>query len=62
MAMEKNMRDRIFITTVVIFSLAGILYFGYRAIRSHSRSAQINPFEYDIERYREIDRAWFHYG
>jgi hypothetical protein len=51
-AREKN-TNKILIGAVIFFSVAGILYFGYRAIRDNTRNGQGNPFAYDIKTYEK---------
>ena len=62
MAVFKTEKDRIWTYVVIMISVAGILFFGYRAFQERSMRTQTNPFEYDIERYRETDASLIHYS
>lgn len=62
MAAFKTKKDRIWTGAVIIISLAGILFFGYKAIHENSLRNQKNPFEYNIERYKEIDASLVHFS
>ncbi len=42
--------------------MAGILFFGYKAIYENSRRNQDNPFEYNIERYKESETSLVHFS
>jgi hypothetical protein len=44
-------KDKMLIGVILTVSLAGVLYFGYRAIRDNAKNNQPNPFEYDIKSY-----------
>ena len=55
-------RDQILTGTIIAVSLAGILFFGYMAIRENSKRNQDNPFEYDIENFKSSDAALVHYS
>jgi hypothetical protein len=57
----KEKKERILTIAVITVSVAGILYFGYRAIRANSIRNQENPFEYDIESYKKTDADLVHY-
>jgi hypothetical protein len=46
-------KDKILTGTILAVSLAGILFFGYRAIRDDAKEGQLNPFAYDIQSYEE---------
>jgi hypothetical protein len=48
-------KERILTAVVIVASLAGILYFGYLAIRDNSKEISKNPFEYDIESFKKSD-------
>lgn len=62
MASFKTKKDRIWTGAVIIISMTGILFFGYKAIRENSLRNQKNPFEYNIERYKEIDASLVHFS
>lgn len=51
----KVKKHRLIPVAVIVISVAGILYFGYRAIRDNSIRNQENPFEYDIESFKKSD-------
>jgi len=53
MRKEKNHKDRLLTGMVVAVSVAGILYFGIRAVTEKSREKGDNPFAYDIESYQQ---------
>ncbi|UCE22099.1 MAG: hypothetical protein JSV46_07780, partial [Candidatus Aminicenantes bacterium] len=57
----KVKKERLLTIAVIVISVAGILYFGYRAIRDNSARNQENPFEYDIERFKQSDADLVHY-
>ena len=57
---DKNRRTGT--TAVIVISLAGILFFGYQAVRVSTQRAQNNPFEYDIARYMQTDARLVHYA
>jgi sugar lactone lactonase YvrE len=46
-------KDRILSGVIIIVSLAGILYFGIKAVYENSQRSQDNPFEYDIENFKK---------
>ena len=50
---EKSPRDRLLTGIVIAVSVAGILYFGIRAVTDRSREQGDNPFAYDIESFRQ---------
>ncbi len=45
-------KDRLLVGTILAVSVAGILYFGYRAVRDNTKNDQRNPFAYDIQSYK----------
>jgi len=55
-------KDKIFAGIVIAVSVAGILYFGYRAIRENAENAQQNPFAYDIKNYEKSGSDLIHYA
>ncbi len=59
---SKNKKDRIWTGAVIIISMMGILFFGYKAIRENSLRNQENPFEYNIERFKENDASLVKYS
>ncbi len=58
----KVKKERLLTVAVIVISVAGILYFGYRAIRDNAARNQENPFEYDIERFKQSDTELVHYS
>jgi hypothetical protein len=54
-------KGRLLTAAVIVLSVAGILYFGYRAIRLNIQRTSLNPFEYDIEEYKKIDPELVHF-
>ncbi len=62
MAAFKIKKDRIWSGVIIVLSMAGILFFGYKAIQENSKRNQDNPFEYDIERFKESDASLVHYS
>jgi len=57
----KAKKERLLTIAVIAVSVAGILYFGYKAIRDNSTQTQGNPFKYDIEDFKKSDAALVHY-
>jgi len=62
MAASNTKKDRIWTGIVIVLSMAGILFFGYKAIHENSLRKQDNPFEYNIERYKESDTDLVQYS
>jgi len=58
----KIKKDRIWSGVIIVLSVAGILFFGYKAIHENSKRNQDNPFEYDIERFKESDASLVHFS
>ena len=48
-------KRKVLTSLIIVAALAGILFFGYRAVRDGSGRSQGNPFEYDIDRYKKSD-------
>ena len=57
----KQKKKRLLTIAVIAISVAGILYFGSKAIRDNSARSQGNPFEYDIEDFKKSGAALVHY-
>jgi hypothetical protein len=55
-------KDRILTVIIIIMSMAGILFFGYKVIHKNSLRNQKNPFEYNIKRYKESETSLVHYS
>lgn len=53
MKSKREKKDRFLIIVIISVSLAGLLYFGYMAISENSSKDQGNPYEYNIEEYRD---------
>lgn len=53
--------NRLLLWVIIVVSVIGNLYFGYRAISDNKRTVSENPFEYNIERYKIIDPELLHY-
>jgi hypothetical protein len=58
--MSKN-KDRLLTSVIIILSIAGISYFGFNAFSGGSDTEQENPFEYNIDYYKQYDPALNHY-
>ncbi len=58
----KGKNDRLLTGIIIAVSVAGILYFGLRAILENSKKNQKNPFEYNIENFKKSDSSLFHYA
>ncbi|MBD3374097.1 hypothetical protein GF406_03595 [candidate division KSB1 bacterium] len=51
---EKNLNDRLLTFSIIIFSVLGVLYFGFQAFKDDSEpGSDGNPYEYDIEQFKE---------
>ena len=55
-------KDQILTGTILAVSLAGILFFGYRAVRDNAKKEQKNPFAYDIQSYEASGAELVHYS
>jgi hypothetical protein len=53
--------DRLLTAFIITVSVAGILYFGVRAISENSKKDVENPFEYNIEKFKKSDKNLIHY-
>ncbi|MFC1538511.1 hypothetical protein ACFL6H_03730 [Candidatus Latescibacterota bacterium] len=54
-------KSRILIWMIIVVSVIGNIYFGYRAISENTRTVSENPFEYNIESYKTIDPELLHF-
>jgi hypothetical protein len=54
--------DRLLAGIIIIVSVAGILYFGIRAISENSKKDGENPFEYNIENFKKSEKGLIHYS
>jgi hypothetical protein len=59
--MNQN-NNKTLLIIILIVSLAGILYFGYRAVEENSRTSVENPFEYDLEAFKKSSGDLLHYS
>ncbi len=62
MSEKKSKREQVVTAAVIVLAVAGIFYFGFRAIRENSRRTSVNPFEYDIEDFKKSDPALVHFS
>ena len=62
MAVHNSQKNRIWTSAVIIISMMGILFFGYKAIRENSLRNQNNPFEYNIDRFKESGASLVEYS
>lgn len=54
--------DRLLTVFIIILAVAGILYFGIRAITENSKKDGENPFEYNIENFKKSEKGFMHYS
>jgi hypothetical protein len=59
---ESGSKDRILTRVIIGVSVIGICYFGYRAISDNANVSQYNPFEYDLDSFKNSDAALVHYS
>jgi len=57
---EKN--NRLLTRAIISISVLGIIYFGYRALSENSGVNEDNPFEYNIESFKESGAELLHYS
>ena len=62
MGIFKVKKDKIATGAILTVAVAGILYFGYRAVRDNAKSEQQNPFAYDIKNYEASGAGLVHYS
>lgn len=62
MSSAKDKRQRAATAAVVLLSLAGVLYFGVRAVREGSGRDRPNPFEYDLEKFEKSGASLVRYA
>jgi len=55
-------KGKILTGAILTVSVAGVLYFGYRAIRDNAKNDQQNPFAYDIKAYETSGADLIHYS
>jgi hypothetical protein len=58
----KKKKDRLITGVIILLSVAGILYFGIRAILENPKKKQENPFEYNIENFKKSDASLHNYS
>ena len=61
MKTPERKNSRLLIWVIIVVSVIGNVYFGYRAISENTRTVSENPFEYNIESYKTIDPELLHY-
>jgi hypothetical protein len=62
LAVSNNTLRRFSTGVILVIAIAGISYFGFKAILNTDRKDQTNPFEYNIEDLRRIDPQLMHYN
>jgi WD40 repeat protein len=55
-------KDKVLTGAILAVSLAGVLYFGYRAVRDNAKNDQQNPFAYDLKSYESSGAELVHYS
>jgi ligand-binding sensor domain-containing protein len=58
---QKKKNDRLITAAIILVSVAGILYFGIRAISENPQKAQENPFEYNVDNFKKSDAGLHNY-
>ncbi|MFC2154970.1 NHL repeat-containing protein [Acidobacteriota bacterium] len=58
----KKRNDRLLTAVIIIVSVFGILYFGYRAISDNAVKNRENPFKYDISGFKKSEKDLSHYS
>jgi hypothetical protein len=54
--------DRLFTGIIIVLAIVGISYFGYNTFSSGSEAEKPNPFEYNIDYYKEYDPKLNHFN
>jgi hypothetical protein len=62
MGVRNLKKDKLVIGMILAVSVAGVLYFGYRAVRDDAKKNQQNPFAYDIQAYETSGADLVHYA
>jgi hypothetical protein len=62
MASSNKKNERLLTRIIIILSVAGVLYFGLRAVLENSEKNQENPFEYNIENFKKSDVELIQFG
>ena len=55
-------KDKVLTGAILAVSIAGVLYFGYRAVQDNARNDQQNPFAYDLKGYESSGPDLVHYS
>lgn len=58
----KVKKERLLTGAVICISVAGIFYFGTKAVLDNSTRDQANPFQYDIESFKKSEADLVHYN
>jgi len=59
--MKPNTTNKIFTILLITISVFGIVYFGYSIFTDKKISKSENPYEYNIESYKETEKNLIHY-
>lgn len=59
---SKKRKDRLLTAVIIIVSVFGIIYFGFRAISDNAGRTRENPFEYDISGFKKSEKDLSHYS
>lgn len=62
MGVFNRKKDNILTGTILAVSLAGVLYFGYLAIRDSAKNDEENPFAYDLKSFEGSGAELVHYS
>jgi DNA-binding beta-propeller fold protein YncE len=62
MGVFNRKKDKILTGVILAISIAGVLYFGYRAVQDNAKKDQPNPFAYDIKSYKTSGADLIHYA
>ena len=54
--MSPGRNDKILTTAIIVFAVAGVLYFGLSALKDDAKRVQKNPYEYDISEFEASGR------
>jgi len=57
----KSKNDRLLTAGIVLVSVAGMLYFGIGAVKENITKRQDNPFEYNVDQFKEDDEKLYQY-
>jgi len=59
--MSQNKSDKILTALIIVIAVAGLIYFGISAIMDDSRQSQGNPFDYELEIFKQNGRETLAY-